>query len=229
METIEIDLQIEEPILLELGSAEEMIVNPNPAPATLKGDKGDKGDTGEQGIQGIKGDKGDKGDTGEQGPQGPAGATGIWRHINSADSVGLTISPVNVLVRSVLIPAGTLTQNSVLKYLVKYNKIGSDGNINTLVNINTADTLHNSIDLSRNTNQSLLFISHRREFACDGNHLKEMFNAANQQSTVNQNTNATYSPININVDNYLLFNVRLFGATDIMRMIYLEIEICTQL
>lgn len=141
METIEIDLQIEEPILLELGTADEIIVNPTPAPATLKGDKGDtgeqgiqglkgekgdtgeqgiqglkgdKGDTGEQGIQGEKGDKGDKGDTGEQGIQGDKGDKGVIL-LDSHIGGSVTNNLLYARLRDVRIPANSLANGDVIQ------------------------------------------------------------------------------------------------------------------
>ena len=157
-------------------------------------------------------------------------ANNTWRHINSADSAPIPVSASNVVVRSVLIPANTLTSNSVLKYQVKYDKENTDGAINTLVDINTSNTLVGATNISRNVSQpnTTQFLNHQRQFACDGSNLKEMNFSANQQVPINQASRATYTPINTAVDNWLLFNVRVFGATDILRMIYLEIEICSQ-
>ena len=157
-------------------------------------------------------------------------ANNTWRHINSADSAPIPVSASNVVVRSVLIPAGTLTTNSVLKYQVKYDKENTDGPFNTFVDINTADTLVGSTNISRNTNinNTIQFVNHERDFACDGANLKEVLFSANLQTPISQPSRATYTPINTTVDNWLLFNVRVSGATDILRMIYLEIEICSQ-
>jgi hypothetical protein len=265
MDTIEIDIEIVEPVLLEIGVESEMIVNPTPAPAFIKGDKGDaftyEDFTPEQ-IADLKGEKGDaftyedftpeqiadlKGEKGDaftyedftpeqiadlKGEKGEPGETGVWRHISAQDSAPVTGTTINTIIRSVLIPANTLTDNCVLNIIQnQFEKlIPSTNNVNVRIYINNANTLSNASLLSNRLNYTGRYFQLRRNFVYDGVSIKG-FNANSNIALESElaNNPPTRTAVDKSVDLWLIFAVQLAISDDQFIQTALQIEICTQL
>ena len=191
METIIIDIEIVEPVFLELGLEGEMLVNPTPAPAFIKGERGEQGiqgergeqgiqgERGEQGIQGERGEQGIQGERGEQGIQGERGEQGIQGERGEQGTTGVIILDSHIggtvinntryaKLRDVLFPANTLNNGDVVQVSVlvlqNYTSVIKNAFIHLVPN--TSTTLSDTNIIAQSVSGTTATIQHPiiREF-----------------------------------------------------------------
>ena len=152
-----------------------------------------------------------------------------WRYINSSDSSAITGTTINTIIRAVHIPANTLTSNSVLRILQnEYDKTGTN-NTSVRIYINTSNSLVGASLLANRLNYTGLYFQLRRNLKCDGTNLKGYNSGANiaVESELSVSTTSR-TPVDVSVDNWLIFAVQLSNTSDSIIQTGLDIEICTQ-
>jgi len=195
MEAIIIDLEIVDPILLEIGVESEMMVNPTPAPAFIKGEKGDTGERGLQGEQGIQGEKGD------------AGVILLDSHIGGS----LSNNNQFARLRDVLIPANTLSDGDVIQINVlvfqSLTSVAKNARLHLTQNLSTALDNSNQIAISVQGTTSNIQFAIIREFIYWQGSL-QLLQSSVTQAVTDPIANGGVStdelfPFDASVDNYI--------------------------
>lgn len=141
--------------------------------------------------------------------------------VKVADGIAVTGTTSGVVSQSILIPAGTFSNDGLLEFMARYQKTGSAGSQTCAVYINTADNLTGATLIAT-------FISGSGGGGGTNNYAQgirtarinagvlSIFPAATTgiTDTVFQNLAQSSVVFNAAVDNYLLFTIQLVSAAD---------------
>jgi len=150
---------------------------------------------------------------------GGGGSNPATIYINTTSGATVGTPLTNVISLSALIPANTLTSNSILQVIYKIKRITGNASIYAgHVFLNTSNTLTGATQIvsapSLGATQSYAAIT--RTFQITGGNLCYLNTGTSQYTDYVPDVMLT-TPFNVAVDNYLLFSIRTVGGGDTAR------------